>query len=324
MKPLRLIARATVTVVTLALVLPSAVPAAAQGSGCSATAGTTLAGCGFETPVLGDGNFTYGTIGSAWNFSPFSGISSNHSGFTGSQLAPEGVQVAFIQGPSSFSQSIGGFVDAVYTLTFSAARRLNNGGNQDFEVLLDTIPLGTFKPASTSYSDLSASFIATPGTHTLKFLGLDTAGGDNTAFIDNLRLVLNPGALKIEGTGIFAVTSDIVISTRLADGNVITVEEITTSSTDLLSGTAVSDVTNIVHPSGAHELHGTFVFTGRVAGVGAGTLVADVTDQGPSPGVFSGQITIISGTGDLARLRGVQFFSFPPPTYSVMFVVPQP
>jgi hypothetical protein len=201
---------------------------------------------------------------------------------------------------------------------------LNNGGNQDFEVLLDTIPLGIFKPASTSYADLSASFIAAPGTHTLKFLGLDTAGGDNTAFIDNLRLVLNPGALRIEGTGSFGVTSDIVISTRLADGNVITVEEITGTLAGVGSATFVADVTNTVHPTGAHEFHGTLTFMGSVTGVGSGKLVEDVTDQGPSPGVFSGQATLLSGTGDLARLRGVLFFSSPPPTYSVMFVVPQP
>jgi hypothetical protein len=52
------------------------------------------------------------------------------------------------------------------------------GGNEDFEAMLDAVPLGTFKRASTSYGDLTASFIATPGTHTLKFLGPDRAGGD--------------------------------------------------------------------------------------------------------------------------------------------------
>src|SRR5260370_33823172 len=91
------VARSALIVAPLRLAFSvGAVPAAALGSGCNATAGTTLTQCGFETPVLGDGVFTYGTSGSAWNFSLSSGISCNHSGFTHSQLAPEGMQVAFI------------------------------------------------------------------------------------------------------------------------------------------------------------------------------------------------------------------------------------
>jgi hypothetical protein len=77
-----------------------------------------------------------------------------------------------------------------YTLTFSAAQRSNGGGAEDFKVLLDDAVLGTFKAASTSYADLSASFVTTPGTHTLEFLGVDSAGGDNTAFVDNVRIGL--------------------------------------------------------------------------------------------------------------------------------------
>jgi hypothetical protein len=163
--------------------------ALAADTSCASPAGTTLIECGFETPVLGEGNFTYDTSGSAWSFSNSSGISSNQSGFTDSQLAPEGVQVAFIQGGGQFAQAVDGFLAGTqYKLTFGAAQRLNGGGNQDFFVLLDGALLGSFKPASTTYADLSASFVTTAGTHTLKFLGRDTAGGDNTAFVDNVRL----------------------------------------------------------------------------------------------------------------------------------------
>src|SRR6266576_695064 len=110
MRRWNLAARASATFITLAFAVPAAaIPTAAMGSGCTDVAGTTITQCGFEMPSLGNGNFSYGTTGSAWNFSPFSGISSNHSGFTDSQSAPEGVQVAFIQGPSSFSESIDGF-----------------------------------------------------------------------------------------------------------------------------------------------------------------------------------------------------------------------
>ncbi len=157
---------------------------------CTLTPGTNLTPCdfGFETPVLGDGNFTYGTTGSPWVFAG-SGISSNHSGFTGPQLAPEGVQVALIQSLGGFAQPIAGFVaDRQYVLSFSAAQRSNFGGANDFVVLLDNKVIGTFKPASTSYADLSVSFITSAGTHTLGFVGLNTAGDDNTVFIDNVRI----------------------------------------------------------------------------------------------------------------------------------------
>ena len=160
--------------------------------GCTLSPGVrVLSECdfGFETPILGDGNFTYATTGSPWTFSRWSGISSNNSGFTDSQVAPQGVQVAFLQAVGSLSQSISGFrADTQYTLTFSAAQRLNFGGIQDFAVLLDGTPLGTFTPASTSYQDMSLPFTTSTGTHTLTFQGLNTAGGDNTSFIDNIRL----------------------------------------------------------------------------------------------------------------------------------------
>jgi YVTN family beta-propeller protein len=150
-----------------------------------------------------------------------------------------------------------------------------------------------------------------------------------TGFTTGLVYVLSdplpsPGPLRIEGTGSFSLTSDTVISTRLADGNVINVDEIVTPLAGVMSGTGVSDVTVIIHPSGAREAHGTFTFTGSVAGIGSGTLVGEITDQTTFLGVLSGQITLGSGTGDLAGVRGVLFFGVPPPTYSVRFVVPQP
>ena len=66
-----------------------------------------------------------------------------------------------------------------------------SGGNyqasrQDFNVLVDGVVVGTFTPAGTSYQPYTtAVFTVTAGAHTIKFQGLDTAGGDNTAFIDD-------------------------------------------------------------------------------------------------------------------------------------------
>ena len=167
----------------------------------------TVPNAGFETPVVGAGAFQYGPTGGSWTF--VSGISGNGSGFTsGNPAAPEGVQVAFLQGGSSnsISQSLSGFQAGVsYTVTFRAAQRGNfNQGGQDFDVYLDSTLLATFRPASSSYSTLSTpAFTTTTGSHTLKFQGRNSSGGDNTAFIDAVQLT---GIAGIADTGTVTIS----------------------------------------------------------------------------------------------------------------------
>ena len=143
---------------------------------------------GFEQVVVGAGQFQYGPTGSPWGFTGSSGISGNNSGFTsGNPNAPQGAQVAILQQTGSFSQTVTGLAAGSYVLTFEAAHRGNNGvSKQDFEVLIDGRVVDTFTPSSTSYQSYStvAFPVAGTGTHTIKFQGLDSAGGDNTAFID--------------------------------------------------------------------------------------------------------------------------------------------
>ena len=71
-----------------------------------------------------------------------------------------------------------------------AAQRGNNGGSaEDFEFLVDGVVVGSFKPTSTSYQLLTtSSFTIGAGAHTIAFVGLDTRGGDNTVFIDDLTI----------------------------------------------------------------------------------------------------------------------------------------
>jgi hypothetical protein len=121
-----------------------------------------------------------------------SGITGNDSGFTQSNPnAPEGSQVAFLQNAgSSISQSLT-LASGTYVLDFSAAQRVAwQSGQQDFEVLIDGNVVGQFTPTSSNYAGYStASFSVGLGTHTIKFLSLDTSGGDNTALIDNVQIV---------------------------------------------------------------------------------------------------------------------------------------
>jgi hypothetical protein len=112
----------------------------------------------------------------------------------------------FIQGTGSASQTIDVFVAGAYTLTFSSAQRYNFGGRQDFAVMLDDLVLGAFEPADYKYRELSTSFVATSGTHTLEFIGVNTAGGDDTAFIDKVRLLWNGRLSPTDGAHVVGVS----------------------------------------------------------------------------------------------------------------------
>jgi hypothetical protein len=87
------------------------------------------------------------------------------------------------------SQSIAGFVPGTnYTITFSAAER--SGNSQSWNVEIDNTVIGSYNPGSSasSYTDYTVTFTATAATHTLSFVGTDLVGGDNTVFIDNVRI----------------------------------------------------------------------------------------------------------------------------------------
>ena len=58
-----------------------------------------------------------------------------------------------------------------------------------FNVLVDGAVVGTFTPAGPAYQGyVTAAFTVAAGPHTITFQGLDTAGGDNTTFIDDVSV----------------------------------------------------------------------------------------------------------------------------------------
>jgi hypothetical protein len=157
------------------------------------TVAPILSNAGFEAPNVGTGTFgafQYNPSGTAWKFDDNSGVAGNGSGFTsGNPNAPEGTQVAFLQGTGSFSQSAT-FTAGTYTLNFMAAQRGNfQASSQTFQVLVDGVVIGTFTPGSTTYTGFSASFTVTAGNHTITFVGTNPNGGDNTAFIDQVQIL---------------------------------------------------------------------------------------------------------------------------------------
>ncbi len=158
--------------------------------------GDAVSDAGFEQVQVGTGQFRYRPTGSSWTFVGGSGISGNNSGFTsGNPPAPQGVQVAFLQTTGSFSQSVAGWAAGTYKLSFSAAQRANHqASQQNFQVLVNGAVVGTFTPSGTTYQTYTTSaFSVAAGVHTIKFLGLDSAGGDNTAFVNAVsRVLVNP------------------------------------------------------------------------------------------------------------------------------------
>jgi hypothetical protein len=156
-----------------------------------------LADPGFEQKSVGDGQYLGDPTGSPWSFSGDAGISANNSDFTrGSPPAPEGTQVAFMQGLNgvngSFSQSVSDWTAGTYDLTFEAAQRANFGTSQQaFNVLVDGNVVGHFQPSGTSYQPYTTDpfTISGPGPHTITFQGLNSTG-DNTAFIDQVMVSL--------------------------------------------------------------------------------------------------------------------------------------
>jgi hypothetical protein len=166
---------------------------------------------GFETPVTS--TYIYSPGGSPWAFSGSpgngSGVTANGSGFTaGNSPAPEGRQVAFLQSSASISQTISGFVPGqTYRIIFAASQRQNKLGGQagqTFDVRIDDGTIGSFEPPQnvSSYNDFLVDFTATAGTHTLSFIGTNAHGGDNTVFLDRVRVTyLSSGGAGGAGGG---------------------------------------------------------------------------------------------------------------------------
>lgn len=154
---------------------------------------------GFESPRLTAGTFQYRPVGGGggWTFGSSggggvagdSGIVSNGSAFN-NPTAPEGTQAALIQSYGTISQTFAGFTPGtLYTITYAAAQRGGQAG-QSWNVVIDGSVIKTNTPGSTNYTAYNATFTASSTLHTLSFVGTNTAGGDNTVFLDNVRIVV--------------------------------------------------------------------------------------------------------------------------------------
>ncbi|GAA2898456.1 hypothetical protein GCM10010517_63550 [Streptosporangium fragile] len=162
----------------------------------------TVYNAGFEKPATATarpGPFTNG-----WTFNSRAGVQNNAGPF-GAPAAPDGVQTAYLKtdgGVSGrFSQEIN-FRPGTYSMTFKAAKR-GFGGLQKFDVYFDDTVIGTYIANSGTYLTYqTASFETDGGRHTVAFVATTTTG-DNTAFIDAVRIGLPrpPEAPSLINTG---------------------------------------------------------------------------------------------------------------------------
>jgi hypothetical protein len=175
----------------------------------------TITDGGFETPILTAGTYQVAAAGASWQFSGLAGISSNGSPFTfANPNASAGVQVAFLKNDGSMSQTV--HLDAgCYNISFLAAQRASYQAQfQQIAVLVDGSQVGFATPSSSYYNPFqTTNFYVAAGTHTIRFVGANSVGGDNTAFVDQVAIAL---AADTNGDGSFG--SSPPSSTAVSDG----------------------------------------------------------------------------------------------------------
>jgi hypothetical protein len=188
----------------------------------------------FATPSLGAGTYAYDPAGSPWTFTGTAGLASNGSLFN-NPPAPQGSQVAFLQGSGSISQTFD-LAAGTYVLGFLAAQR--PGNQQTFEVLVDGAVVAMITPSGSQFALYTTSpFTVTAGAHTIEFVGLNPLGGDNTAFLAGRTPTDQRGLPRISGTavdiGAYEVQQPSITSTTLPAGTFDTAYSQTVAATEI-------------------------------------------------------------------------------------------
>jgi hypothetical protein len=142
---------------------------------------------GFEAPVIS--GYVMNPQPNVWTFTGGgAGMQRNGSAF-GASNAPEGTQTGLFQNGAEISQTFD-FTAGNFALGFMAAQR--GAQKQSFEVYFDLTLIGKIVPASATFEAfVSDTFKATAGPHKITIRGTNS-GGDNTGFIDDVKLLYRP------------------------------------------------------------------------------------------------------------------------------------
>jgi hypothetical protein len=260
---------------------------------------------GFETPTIP--TYSYNPSGGSWTFAAQSGangsgITANSSAFTtGNPSTSQGTQVAFLQGISTITQAVSGFIQGIkYKVVFAAAQRGNGGGAQTWSVRINGSTIGSFAPAAsaTSYVDHSATFTASASTQTLAFVGTDLNGGDCTVFLDNVRLLI--GSSTPTGLNVTPGNSQVSLSWMPSSGATSYYVNRSTSSGGSYGTLANVTATNYVDASAVNgTLYYYVVSATNTVGESANSTEASARPVSSAPA----QISLTAGGGGLLQMN---------------------
>ncbi|WP_309120512.1 chitobiase/beta-hexosaminidase C-terminal domain-containing protein [Paenibacillus sp.] len=148
----------------------------------------TFFNASFEKP--GTTSARPGPMTNGWEFNTRAGVQHNAGPF-GATPAPLGVQTAYLKTDGGVSGVIGqsiNFKPGAYQMEFKAAKRTSFGGTQTFDVYFDDTVIGSYAPTSGAYVTFRTEpFETSGGRHTIRFVATTTVG-DNTAFLDDVRM----------------------------------------------------------------------------------------------------------------------------------------
>lgn len=157
--------------------------------------GMPVAGGDMESPTMAPGSYQYRPTGGPWTFFGGAGLSTANSAFTNASPAiPQGTQIMFLQNTGYATLPVTIAQPGNYRVRFKATLRANNDPateNQVVEVMLNNVLIDHADVGAGIYNEhYTLPLYLAAGTYTLRLKGLNPNGGDNTAFVDDVRLEL--------------------------------------------------------------------------------------------------------------------------------------
>ena len=258
------------------------------------------ANASFETPALAANSVQFGPAGGSWTFQAQAGLNgsglANGTGY-GAPVAPQGAQVAVLQGNSAISQTFSLPV-GTYSVRFRTAQRNNAGADQTVSVSINGGPsLGDVTPVNnnTFVSYTTSTFAVggfALGTITAQSVAAVTVGATAVSTVDfgfNFDAIVNTNNTG-QGTLRQFITNSNALPNGLMDQNANS-----NGGADPVAGTETSLF--MISDGAAHG--GLLAFDGTAAGGPANQLsgsgVAVITPASALPGVTD-KNTALDGT----------------------------
>jgi SdrD B-like domain len=259
---------------------------------------------GFESPTLvpeDDENDPTGTDVD-WTFTAAgitasAGIAGNNSPLTsGNAGAPQGDQVAYMQGPASISQTLDGFeAGQAYYISFDAANQAGNG-QSSFTVSYNGTVIGTFSPTNAYELVNTHEFSPGAGPLTLTFTNLDPDNAGLTSFLDNVQIIPAIASATTFTVGMLNSTTESGMASTVNSGDNYVVTSPSSGTYAILVSTDASQLTG-------------YTFGAISLATVSGSITSEGTASGSSASVQSGTTVDISTPNLTASVPSFANFS---------------